>query len=156
MARVIYFSLMVILVALLANFSYCQSRDSENLDGWIGKYVYVEKPVKRFSGHHDMIMAWDLAITKTGDHYQALLNINGHLTFIEYLTDIDGSSNSINIKFNKQTDGPKYPYGNPVKGERLFTIKRIDGKLVTIWGKLTPRLLQNPPMRCTCFTLAKR
>ncbi|MFI5159409.1 MAG: DUF5991 domain-containing protein [Sphingobacteriales bacterium] len=156
MARVIYFSWIVILVALLANFSYCQSRNNENLDGWVGKYEYVEQPVKGFSGHYDMLMGWDLVITKTGDHYQARLNINGYQTFIEYLTDIDGSSNSINVKFNKQTDGPIYPYANPVKGERLFTLKRVDGKLVTTWGKLAPRLLQNPPRRCTCFILAKR
>lgn len=156
MVRVVPFSLVIMLVALLANFSYSQSRDGENLDSWIGKYEYVEQPISNASGIYDIIMGWELVITKTGDHYKALLNINGHLTFIEYLTDIDGSSNSINIKFNKQTDGPIYPYDNPVKGERLFTLKRVDGKLVTTWGKLTPRLLQNPPMRCACFTLSKR
>lgn len=144
----------IALTVSLTNFSYSQNRVDTNLDSWVGKYKYEEKPVKALAGYY-MAMVWDLIITKVDNHYQALLNINGQQTFIEYLTDIQGNSKSIDINFNKQTDGPVYPDNTPFKRERLFTLVRNNRRLTTKWGKLTPRLPEKPPASCSCFLSVK-
>lgn len=141
----------VCLIIMLTVFSYSIGyAQNKGLDNWVGTYLYNEDGVKANAGY-TMTMEWKLVIKKINDHYQGVLSIDGQQTFIKYLADINGDPNTITIKYNKQTDGPIFPNGNPVKDEVLFVLKRVNKKLITKWAKLTPRLADKWPTQCNCF-----
>jgi len=121
---------------------------SKNVDNWIGHYGYSEEPVQALAGYN-MVMIWDLSITKKNDSCQGILEVNGQQTFFKLLADISGDSSSIAIVYNRMLDGVP---GNWKRGDTLFTLSKGSKGLNTKWFLLEPRLLEKVPRECNCFS----
>lgn len=139
-ASIILLSTIIVLI-----FNECSS--SKNLDTWIGKYNYVEEPVKSNAGYN-MVMGWELSINKQENTYTGTLEIDGQQTFINLLTDISGDTNTISVIYNKLIDGSDE---NLKKGDTLFILSKQSGKLITKWRHLGPRLPEIFTDVCNCF-----
>lgn len=146
--------LWLVLLLFIFQPAFAQTK-RKNLDKWLGTYSYTEDFIKG-NGGDNLMMGWELIITKSENGYSGKLSIDGYQTFIEDLTDIVGDEKAIAIKFVKQTDGQVYEYNNPPQGELLFTLKRANGKLITQWANMEPRLHEKQPKECRCFVLEKR
>jgi sulfur carrier protein ThiS len=144
----IIFSFLVLAVTL----SFCSGKIvSENLDKWIGKFSYGEEPIKAIAGYY-MTMQWELSINKKNDSCQGVLEVNGQQTYMKLLTAVSGDSNSVAITYNRLIDGLDYGLK---KGDTLFILSKVAGKLITKWKVLEPGLTENSLQECNCLTMSK-
>lgn len=132
--------------------SCSHNRSASNLESWTGEYSYGEEPIKAIAGYN-MMMIWELSISKTNDTCQGVLEVNGQQTYIKLLTDISGDTNSIALIYNKLIDGSDE---NLKKGDTLFLLLKKGNKINTKWVSLNPRLPDNPPKECNCFEIEKK
>ena len=127
---------------------FANSQETSNLYNWSGNYIYEELPVKAIA-NYSMLMIWELSIDK---NRQAILEVNGQQTYFKFLVEISGTSNRIAITYNKTLEGSSYKLK---KGDNLFVLSKINGKLKTEWKSLEPILAENPPKECNCFEIKK-
>jgi hypothetical protein len=137
---------------LAVTLNFCSGKtNSENPDKWIGKYSYEEEPIKAIAGYY-MVMEWELSITEKKDSCQGVLDVNGQQTYMKLLTAVSGDSNAVAISYNRLIDGLDYGLK---KGDTLFILSKVAGKIITKWKALEPRLAEMPPRECNCFILSK-
>lgn len=132
--------------------SCSKNGNSKDLRAWIGDYVYKEDPVEAVQGIY-RTMVWQLSIQLQNDTCRGILELMGDRTYIKALTTISGDSNYVDVAFNKLLDGSDE---NFMEGETLFSITRNNGKLITTWDRLEPRLLDFPPEECECFASSSK
>ena len=146
MFKLLLFSLLVLIFISCSN-----PGNSKYLTNWVGNYSFEEEPVKANADYY-MAMVWTLSINKNSNTCQGVLEVTGQQTYFKLLTDISGDTNTIAIKYNKLIEGSD---DYLKKGDTLFTLSKNAGKLITKWLTLEPRLLDNQPKECNCFTQDK-
>ena len=151
MKRHLHTAVPVVLFPLL--FIYCsKTSNTRDLSAWIGDYVYKEDPIEAVQGIFKT-MEWQLSIQLQNDTCRGILELMGDRTYIKALTTISGDSNYVDVVFNKLLDGSDE---NLVEGETLFSITKNNGKLITTWDRLEPRLEEFPPEECECFASSSK
>jgi hypothetical protein len=137
----------VFLLCIFLIFEFSCNKKKEELNTWIGHYLYEEEPVKAIAGY-SMGMVWKLSINRNNDTCQGVLAIDGQQTYIRLLTDIKGDTNKIAIVYNSVIDGSSE---NMSKGDTLFMLSKNSGDFETSWLGLEPRLLEKTDKKCKCF-----
>ena len=127
--------------------SCSNKHNSPNLNSWIGNYGYEEDPIKAIAGYN-MMMVWEFDIVKNEKTYKGILEVNGQQTFTKLATNISGDSSKIFIMYDSLIDGSKELLKT---GDTLFSLSKKQGKLITNWYSLEPRLPEFPPKECACF-----
>lgn len=132
--------------------SCSKTSDTKDLTNWIGDYVYKEDPVEAVQGIYRN-MVWQLSIQLQNDTCRGVLELMGDRTYVKALTTINGDSNYVDVVFNKLLDGVDE---NLIEGETLFSMTRDNGKIITTWDRLEPRLEEFPAEECICFASSKK
>lgn len=142
----IHFFLIICLLMILC--IYCKissdvGRKAYNeLTTWLGNYKFDECCVG--DDGFFMAMSYDLEIYQEGDKYYGYLEIVGQTTWITAKVDVCGNSEKIDIVFlenlSKESDFD-FNYEN-LEGV-LFRLERVDEKIITYWGSISPLMLEN-------------
>jgi len=125
---------------------FCSFKNQPKPVIWAGHYKYEEEPVKG-SGDVADVMIWDITVSPKGN--SGTVEINGQQTFFKLLADVVVKENTITFIYNKTLDG--VDFGAFKKGNVLLSFKKVNGKTVTQWATLTPRLSDKFPKECSCF-----
>ena len=126
-----------ILVSIVLTIS-CTSPNEIN--NWVGKYEYNEKPVKALAGYN-MVMLWTIEIKQEKENYVALIEVNGQQTYMLIQATVNGDKNKVKLIFDKGIEGVGYE--NFKKGDSLIELHVENEKIITKWNKLTPMLVEN-------------
>ena len=139
---------LTITVFVFAALGCAPTSDPAPLNTWEGIYSYEEQPLKANAGYF-MVMNWKLDIHKDTAGTVGIIEINGQQTFTKLEMKIKGNEDSISLIYQKTIDGSSE---NLNIGDTVFKLHRNGTRLITQWGKLEPRLLDNPPTTCdSCF-----
>ncbi|WDF56906.1 DUF5991 domain-containing protein [Mucilaginibacter sp. KACC 22063] len=142
--------LLFIVTVILCIFSFIPKSAAQQ-PNWAGKYEF-EEATSGSSNSPGMVMEWDFTVKKVNGQFQGSLEVAGQTTNFTYKTDLKLSGNTINVYYNKQTDGPVYDEEAYKKGQLLFSLSNINGKITTHWAALKPQLNEKAPAVCkNCF-----
>ena len=141
---------LIFLFLWILTFSGCSNDNSKDLDKWLGNYEYAEPSIKAIAGYN-MVMLWDLSITKVNGICKAIVNVNGQQTSFSLLANIRGDNHTISIIYDQLLQGSDEKIR---KGDILFTLSGTSEKLMTKWATLEPRLSEKFPKECSCFSFA--
>lgn len=128
-------------------------KSTKEINNWVGKYEYNEKPVKALA-EYNMVMLWTLEIKQEKENYVALIEVNGQQTYMVIQATISGDNNKVKLTFDRGIEGVGYE--NLKKGDTLIELHVENGKIITKWNKLTPRLVENFENDTVCFELINK
>ena len=138
--RFIYYLLLsVIFIILLSgcseNSQINSSMDSENLNGWVGRYGYYE------FNPPNMNMEYVIYIYNDNNDYYADIYIDGFQTNRWLRAKVTGNENAIDLVFIEYFSG----YINALyqKGDILLSFQKRNGELYTYWEEIQPMLTEN-------------
>ena len=122
--------------------------NKQNLDSWLGNYDFHEPSIKAIAGYN-MVMHWELSVTKLNEDYSSILNVNGQQTAFSLLCNAEGSDASLFIVYKERLAGVSQEFH---KGDTLFSFSRQNKNVVTTkWAAMQPILNEHPPAECICF-----
>jgi len=111
------------------------SSENNSLENWIGDYFFSEfnPPFQN--------MFFSVSIYKENNSFLSKIFIDGYQTLERNLAQVVGDENSIRFEFLDYL--PEKMYEPYKKGDILLQFKKENSKIITIWGKIGPLLLEN-------------
>lgn len=112
-----------------------ENKAKNNLDNWIGKYVFEEAYSEEDSAF--MFMNYDVDIYKEKDQYYADVVVNGQMTAINLTAKLYGNEEWISLVIAEYN--PEHITGlSEMENTVLFSLRKKGGELYTYWGVLEP------------------
>lgn len=111
------------------------SNTSSFLESWTGEYSFSE-----FCPPNQN-MFFSITIYRENSHYLAKISVDGFQTLKRLSANVVGDENSIRLEFLEYLPENIYEIYN--KGDILLEFKRENSKLITVWGKIGPLLIEN-------------
>ena len=102
---------------------------------WEGKYEFFEH------ADPDINMEYTISVCKESESYFANISIDGFQTAIRAKSKVIGNQDSIDLIFEVYL--PDNMNERFEKDDVILNLKRVDSKISTYWGKLTPVLYEN-------------
>lgn len=122
---------------------------SQHSDKWLGRYSYFEEPEKALAGYN-MVMVWELSVYYEKGQELGMLEINGQQTNLNYIVYFVGDEDSITAYFDEAINHTNAE--GLERGDKLFTLTKTATGIITIWEKMTPRLVEVEKKKCDkCF-----
>lgn len=112
-----------------------ENEAKDNLDNWIGKYVFGESYSEEDSAY--MFMDYDIDIYKEKDQYYADVVVNGQMTAINLTANVYGNEEWISLVIAEYN--PEHITGlSEMENTVLLSLRNQGGELYTYWGVLEP------------------
>lgn len=131
-----------LLSGFLASIKIVADTREKGLSTWLGKYSFDEC----CGGDDDnpfMMMHHELEIYKKGSTYYGRIEVVGQTTWIVAKAVICGDAEQIDVVFLENLMN-ELGFITDYKFEDVFlSLKRMDGKIYTYWGEMSPLLLEN-------------
>ena len=106
-----------------------------DLNGWIGEYIFDE------SAPPDQVWHYDINISNVDGSYYAEIDIDGFQTEVRIKALVSGTRNLIDLIFNENLPDNDFPRFNV--GDKLLSFNRNDTDILTYWGALQPNIIDN-------------
>ena len=147
---IICFFVILLIIGTLIFFIYIKHRESvinQDLSSWIGQYTFNEfyKP--------NINMNYQLTIEKADNEYYGVLNVDGFQTLISTRLSIKGGKDKISLFMEDYLPDNINKVHN--KGEKLFSLKKVNDHIITEWGAIEPIALKNNKTGYTGFKKTK-
>lgn len=126
--RIIMFFLSIFMILMLTNCN--SSKSSSGKDIWVGAYEFYEFVPENIN------MQYNINIYKCEDSLLSEINIDGFQTKARIRAQVVQDGEKIDFVFDDYL--PDNEYEIFIKGDLLFSFKRIDNEIYTCWGKLKP------------------
>ena len=116
-------------------FQDAENKAKDNLDNWIGKYVFEEAYSEE--GFAPMGMDYDIDIYKENNQYYADVIVNGQMAAINLTAKLYGNAEWISLVIEKYN--PEHITGlSKMENTVLLSLSEQGGELYTYWGVLEP------------------
>ena len=112
-----------------------ENEAKDNLDNWIGKYVFEEAYSEEDCAF--MFMDYDIDIYKEKNQYYADVVVNGQMTAINLTAKLYGNEEWISLVIAEYN--PEHITGlSEMENTVLLSLRKQGGELYTYWGVLEP------------------